>query len=173
MADTLSNGHYSITFDAGTTSDDADRLNQVVDEVVLGTTKFPAISADLSSGTGANQANKVWGKTLTINATTNTVPNLFDGSLMNGRNQSLAFTNVRRILLRVRAPAAGKKITVGGAATSWCPWLSANTTTEDVASVLLRESDIDGWTVSNTAKLLMLANPGATPVQLDIVIVGK
>ena len=172
MADSLSRGRYALSFEVGTKSTDADRLNSVADEIILGNTAFPAVGASLADGTSANKANKFWAKILTIAAGGHVDLVLTDGSLTNGRGQPVAFSAIKRQFVRVRSPATGgKRVAMGGAAQTWAGWLTGTAVNEVVYDVLLKVADADGIAV-NAGDTLRLTNPTGSSVQVDVVLVG-
>lgn len=130
-----------------------------------GTALCPTFDQTWIAGTAANCAQKHYHDALTIAAGGSTTIDL--SSVESG------FTKVRRIVLRLRSPSAGVKIVVGNAASNpFAPWLSTVTVTEDVAGVLYRRSEVDGWSVSGSAKNIKIANPGGSQVIVDVSIVG-
>lgn len=170
----LTDGNYALTFKAGVKVTDTTKPNKVQDLANVGVGTFPAIGAQLVDGTGAGKANKIWAGVLTIAASSSTTLTLSSG-LVGGAGQAVAFAIIRRILIRFRSPATGQYVVVGGAATHpWAPWLSTTSVTEKVADMLLRVSDTDGWTVgSGSADQLEFANPGGSPITVDVVLVGE
>lgn len=169
----LTNGKYTLSFESGISITDTAKPNVIQDTVVYGQGGVPAITATLNDGTGANNANVIWNGMLVIAGSGSTTLVLSFGLTEAGA--AVVFAKIRRMLIRLRTPAAGKKVVVGGAASHpWAPWLSTLSVTEDVASLLFRESDVDGWTVgSGSADQLKFANPGGSSITVDVSLMGE
>lgn len=174
----LTKGSYTLQFAAGVKITDTTKLNKIYDEFVTGQGPFQNLSKTLNDGTGAGNADKVWGAVLAIGPASNTTFVISSGAgtnLIGGAGQAVQFTIVRRLLIFLPTPATGTFVVVGGAASHpWAPWLSDVTKTEQVRSLLFRENDIDGWAVgSGSADQLELANPGGTSINVGIALVGE
>lgn len=131
---------------------------------------LPRMRTTLTNGTSANQASKHYHRKHTITASGSVTLDL--NALTDERGQTIDFANIKTVLIRVRTPAASKKVVVGNATTSpWAPWLSSSTATEDVHSILYRESPVDGWTVGATANLKIANNTGSS-IDVDVSLMG-
>lgn len=173
----LSDGNYALTFSAGVKVTDTAKPNKVQDLVSVGLGTFPAIGFNLTDGTGALKANKVWAGVLSIAASGSQTLVLSDGSLLGGAGQAVVFAKVRRMLIRFRTPVAGQKVTIGNAASHpwlWARDLSPATATKSVGDVGLEVEDTDGLAVSSgTADQLKFANPGGSTIAVDVVLIGE
>ncbi len=127
----------------------------------------------MASGTGSNQADKIFSDQRTINASgdeTLDLTNLTDvfGAL-------LSFAKVKAILIKA-ATGNTNNVVVGNAANPFAGPLSAGTTTITLppGGVAMLAAPAGGWTVTGgSADEIKIANSGAgTSVTYDIVIVG-
>ena len=148
--------------------------NTVNDRLQAGAGKFTKINKTLTNGTGTGKATNVWHdqRTLTAGSTDNLV--LGSGSaLLNAFGVAIGFTNIKWVLIRVTAPAAGQRLVVGNAASNpWLAWFGSTSHTEEVRSVLLKSNDVDGWNV-NPNNTLAINNAGSGSLTYDIAVVGN
>lgn len=149
----------------------ADGSGTSTDSWRLGTPTLPAWNLTFTNGTGSYQANKHFRKKLTINNASSTTIDLM--AAVNERGDTITFSKVKRLWLRLRDPATTIKATVGNASTnSFAGFLSVSSCTFDVHDKFEITSPIDGWTVDATHKDLKIANPGATTITVDISVIG-
>lgn len=148
--------------------------NVAVDNFEAGKGKLTKISKSLTNGTGSGKATNSWHdqRTLTAGSTDNLV--LGSGStLLNAFGVAIGFTNIKWVLIRVTAPAAGQRLVVGNAASNpWLAWFGSTSHTEEVRSVLLKSNDVDGWNV-NPNNTLAINNSGSASLTYDIAVVGN
>jgi hypothetical protein len=134
-------------------------------------------SFNFADGSGANQANKLWSDTRTINASSNEAIDLA-GVLTDAFGAGVSFTKVRALLVKASA-ANVNDVLVGGAAAN--QFLSMFGDATDVVKVkpggcmLLVAPDANGYAAAaGTADQLKIANSGAgTGVTYDILIIGS
>lgn len=129
-----------------------------------------------ASGTGANQADKLFSDTRTLAASTSEDLDLA-GSLVSAFGKTITFTKIKAIII---AAASGNTndVQVGGAAANqFINWVASATDIVNVAPgglLCLIAPDADGYAVTaGTGDLLKLANSGAgTGVTFDIILIG-
>jgi hypothetical protein len=133
-------------------------------------------SFGMQTGTGANQADKIFTDTRTI-AASGTDPLDLNGVLIDPLGATLSLLRVK--LLMIRAAAANtNNVLVGGAGSNqWATWISAATTNVIVrpgGALLLFAPDATAYGVTAaTGDILQIANSGAgTSVTYDVVIIG-
>lgn len=129
----------------------------------------------LATGTGANQADKQFSDTRTINASSNDDLDLA-GTLTDVFGAVLTFVKVKGILV---SAAAGNtnNVVIGGASSTFTTWVTGTSPAVLVGpggTFLLARPDAAGYGVTATsADLLRITNGGAgTSVTYDIVIWG-
>jgi len=130
----------------------------------------------LANGTGANQANQVWGDTRALGNGANEELDLA-GGLTNGLGATVTLAKVR--LLAIKAAATNTDtLNVGGAAANgWATWVGDPT---DVIKVrpggilVLAAPDATGYAVTaGTGDLLKITNAAAlATASYDILIIG-
>ena len=176
MAVSLTNARFEVMFrtQLANTIGTASAQNTVTDLFVSGTTALPALKKTLTDGATANKADNVWHDRRTITAGANSDLDLNNGSLFNAHGVALALTRVVWFLMRLTAPATGVRLVVGNAAADpWLAWFGAVAHTEEVRGILLKENQIDAWTVSGTSKVLRINNPTGSSITYDIAVVGS
>lgn len=130
----------------------------------------------LDSGTGANQADKAWWDTRTINASSNDDLDLA-GSLLDAFGAVLTFVKVKAIGIAASALNTNNVVMGAAASNQFVGPFGAATHTAAVAPggfQCFARPDGTGWpVVASTGDILRIANGGAgTPVTYDIVIIG-
>jgi len=156
-------------------------------QIILSADLVPAVSGltsrvtisqfvNFASGTGSGQADLLHFSTRTLVASASEDLNLYDGSLKTPDGQPFAALSVREVYIRA-ADGNTNEVVVGGAASN--PWLGPFQDASDKLGVRPKAFQpflhpTTGWTVSNTVKILKVANGGAgTPVTYDFVLVGS
>lgn len=170
MATTLS-ASLSVSLNAALT--DAGTLSSLIDRVQTGVSGMDEIAKALTTGTGADQGNKIYYNEATIAAGANADIDLT--ALTDRKGVALSFAKVRWVIIVLDAPAASYKLIFKGstATNPWTAWKGAAANDEDIPDVLIRTNNKDGWTVSGTDKVLRLNNPSAGSVTYRIVLVGN
>jgi hypothetical protein len=130
----------------------------------------------LDSGTGANQADKVWSDTRTITASGTDDIDLA-GVLTDAFGAGLTFVKVKIIAVSAASGNTNNVVVGNAAATQFQGPFGAVTHTVAVAPgglFLVARADAAGWPVgAGTSDLLRVTNGGAgTSVTYDIVIIG-
>lgn len=138
-----------------------------------GVNSVPSFSNNYEDGTGAGKVNKEVFFFRTITAGSNWDLDLTSG-LTDVENNSVVFTGIKELLIGVISADWTKKVKWGAAASnSWQGSLSAGAT-QDVYSTYRHppKADAGGWTVDGTHKTLRLNNPGASDIQVFLIILG-
>jgi hypothetical protein len=130
----------------------------------------------LTDGTGANQANNVFGDTRTINASSSENLDLA-GGLTNALNATLTFTAIKAILI-VADKGNTNNVVVGGAASNAFPLFGDATDTIAIkpgGCFMIADPTAAGLTVTaGTGDILKIANSGSgSAVSYTIIIVGE
>lgn len=130
----------------------------------------------LTTGTGANQADKVWSDQITIAASSNSDIDLA-GTLTDPFGAALSFARVKLILVTA-ATTNTNNVVVGGASSTFNTWVSGTS-----PAVIVRPggflavgcSDATAYVVTATsADVLRLSNSGAgSTVTCDVAIIGS
>jgi hypothetical protein len=127
----------------------------------------------MASGTGSNQADKVYSDQRTINASSDETLDLTN--LTDVFGASLSFAKVKAILIKAAAGNTNN-VVVGNATNPFAGPLSAGTTTISISpgGAVMLAAPASGWTVTGgSADEIKIANSGAgSSVTYDIVIVG-
>jgi hypothetical protein len=152
--------------------------------LLTGTNDIGDITANLArnfgaawgSGTGAGQADLVWGDTNTLAASANTDIDLA-GVLTNPLGGTLTFVRIRAILVIAAAGNTNNVVVGGAAATQFIGPFGAATHTVAVkpgGMFMVVAPDATGWAVAaGSTDLLRVANSaGGTGVDYSIMIVG-
>ena len=133
------------------------------------------ISEVLTTGTAANQADRLYHARPTVSVSSTTSLDLA-GSLTDTLGQAVTFVNVRGMLIRNRETTSGLEIRIGGNVNDFRSWLgaTAHKVFLDAGGMLLITSPVDGYAVTaGTADVLDLVNPSASStVSLDVFIWG-
>lgn len=138
----------------------------------------PAGAIALSDGTGANQANDVFERLVTVPDGEALLIDLKGGAgELNVLNQPLAFAAVKSVeLILTTAPAAGVSLRVGpqGAANAAQLWFQAATANfwTEVRDRFAMFDRVTGWGLDATHKVLAISNPGAADVSAWLRIIG-
>lgn len=130
----------------------------------------------LDNGTGANQADKLWSDTRTINASSNDDLDLA-GVLVDAFGAVATFVKVKVIAVAAASANTNNVVIGNAAATQFVGPFGAAAHTVAVAPggvTLFARPDSTGWAVgAGATDLLRIANSGAgTTVTYDIVILG-
>lgn len=129
----------------------------------------PAGVTAFSDGTGAGQANFVYSKNFSINATTMLLIDLKGGGgELDVLNVLMAATAVKAILLQIDTPASGTSLRFGpqnqtNAAQLWFQDVTANFYMTVLDKMFLDDPRA-GWALDATHKVLAIYNPGAGAV---------
>lgn len=138
----------------------------------FGTSLLPEWTLPLTNGTSADQCQKVYVKSHTIaNSSSVTIDLNAAAGDITGLG-TIDFANIKVVIIRLRSPVTTKKVVVGNAASNpWAPWLSASTTTWDVADLFVIDAPDDGFTVGATANL-KIANSSGVSCVVDVILAG-
>lgn len=131
----------------------------------------------LTNGTGANQADRLWADTRTINASSNEDLDLA-GSLTDAFGATITLARVKLIYVKAAAGNTNNVVVGGAASNGLLNWVADATDKINVRPggvLLLAAPDATAYAVTAaTGDLLRIANSGAgTSVTYDIVIVGS
>jgi len=145
----------------------------------LGTVPYPlnfSRYANLTSGSGANQASKVFDDTRTLAASTTEDLDLA-GGLTDSFGATLTFTKIKGIFVAAAAANTNNVLVGGAASNAFINWVSDATDKVVVrpgGALALFAPDSTAYAVTaGTGDLLRIGNSGAgTSVSYDIVIVG-
>jgi hypothetical protein len=145
----------------------------------LGTRSFPAaknFAMDLTSGTGASQADKLFADTRTLAASASEDLDLA-GSLVDAFGATITFVKVKGIFVTAAAANTNNVIIGGASATQFVGPFGSATHTIAVApggGFMICRPDATGWAVgAGSTDLLKIANSSSgTSVTYDIVIIG-
>lgn len=133
---------------------------------------------NLTNGTGAGQADRVFSDTRTLAASATEDLDLVGTGLTDAYGTAVTFVKVSAVI--IRAAAANTNSVVVGAGTN--PWTGLLNTTGTVtlrpgawAAFAVGAADASGYTTTAaTGDILKVANSGAgTAVSYDIVVIGK
>jgi hypothetical protein len=133
-------------------------------------------SVDFATGTGSGQADLLHFSTRILAASASEDLNFFDGSLKQPDGSPFAALSIKELYIRA-ADANTNEVVIGGASSN--VWVGPFKDASDKIGVLPKAFQpflhpSIGWTVSNTVKLLKIANGGAgTPVTYDLVLIGS
>jgi hypothetical protein len=135
-----------------------------------------AASIALGSGTGANQADRVWSDSRTLAASTTEDLDLA-GVLVDAFGATITLARVKGLIIRAAAGNTNPVVVGGAASNGFVGWVADATDKVNVrpGGVLgLFAPDSAGYPVTaGTADLLRIGNGGAgTSVTYDIVIIG-
>jgi hypothetical protein len=135
---------------------------------------FP-FTKQLTSGTGANQADKMWSDQITIPASSNNDIDLA-GSLTDPFGAALTFARVKMLVVKA-ATTNTNNVIVGGASSTFATWVTGTNPAVVVRPgglLVLAASDATSYVVTATsADVLRLTNSGAgSSVVCDVAIVG-
>lgn len=134
-----------------------------------------AVSKALISGTGANQADKVWADQRTIAASSNDDLDLA-GTLTDAFGATVTFARVKMLLVKA-ADTNTNNVIVGGASSTFATWVTGTSPAVVVRPgglLVLAASDATAYAVTATsADTLRISNSGAgSTVSYDIVVIG-
>ena len=145
----------------------------------LGTVSFPVLKKDVfdwASGTGANQADRLFTDTRTLAASANEDLDLA-GVLLDAFGSAITFVRIKALLVKAASGNTNNVKVKPAAANGWLGPFNAAADTVSVkpgGTALFVAPDATAWPVTAaTADLLNIANSGAgSSVTYDIVIVG-
>lgn len=138
----------------------------------------PALSINLTSGTGAGQVDKYWElKGVTIAAGNSVTYTL--SSLTDGLNRAVAFARVKELLIDLTdsSNVAGDIVNVGNATSNpWTALMGGTTPTYIVRAAGFDHKCAPGATAfavaSGSSDQLKIANPGSNAIKMNIYIKG-
>ncbi len=129
-----------------------------------------------TNGTGANQANMVYGGTRTLSASTSESLDL-DSDLANAFGNTIVFTSIKGIII-VAAAANTNDVLVGGAASNqfinWVADATDKIVIKPGGMFCLMNPSAAGYAITaETGDLLKIANSSSgTSVTYDIILIG-
>lgn len=150
-------------------------LNSALDLATASAALAYSKSTGMSTGTGANQADKIFHDTRTVNASTNDDLDLA-GVLTDALGQSITFARIKAMIFK-SADANTQNFSVGGAAANqFASWISAAT-----ASITLTPGGL--WVLTapgaaayavtaGTGDILRVANGAGSAITYDIILIG-
>lgn len=157
-------------------------LLQATLDLVTPSCSFPLTYTplNLTSGTGVNQADKIWSDTRSIAASSSEDIHVYDFSGgTDALGGTLALARVKMLLIVNKSTTAGDILRVGGKAnsTAWTsPFNGSTTATVDVAPgglLLLAAPSAAAFSVSDPNHVLKIANVStANSVSYDIIVIG-
>ena len=146
---------------------------------------LPRTPINLTDGTGANKANRIWHDKRTLaNATSETI-DMFDLAISGGAagedhlGQAVQFAKIKFIRIQNLNTTAGNKLLIGGegSAAAWnSPFNASDTAKNEIGAGGVWEmgSPVDGFTVTDVSNhLLKVDNPGSASIDYEIIIVGE
>lgn len=131
-------------------------------------------SESITYGTGANQANEVWGDKRTLAATSETLD--LSGVLVNGFGSTVTLSKVKGIEIRNLSTTSGEVLTVGGAASNQflaCFGSGTDKIKIGAGGVLLLTAPVDGFTVTGGTADQLKIDSGAATLDYQILIWGN
>lgn len=170
MAQTLDNTF--VNFAIGGTVNNVKQSVQAVQSVLS-----IAYSNALTSGTLANQADRIWFDTRTIAASgTDTID--LNGVLTDIIGTTISLLRVKALYVKAYAANTNNVLVGGAGSNQWATWISAATSSVTVrpgGALMLFAPDATAYAVTAaTGDILQVANSGAgTSVQYDIVVIGS
>jgi hypothetical protein len=129
----------------------------------------------LSDGAGLNQANRVFQDTVTLAAAGETLLDLT--ALTDALGSAVSFARLKAIYVRNKSATAGDNLQLGGTVVAGLSTLYVGTNAGQLIGpggiALLVNPSAAGWAVTaTTADILRIGNPGANPIEYDIVLIG-
>jgi hypothetical protein len=135
-------------------------------------------TVNLTDGTAAGQANRIFHDTRTLAASANEDLDLA-GVLTDAFGASLTFARIKGLIVAASAANANNVIVGGAASNQFVSWVGAGTHTltvrpGGVLALMAGAADATGYAVTaGTGDLLRIANSGAgTSVSYDVILVG-
>lgn len=135
--------------------------------------------AELTDGTGANQANTIWHDQRTLPTATAETIDVYDFGGGTPSTLGTAIANAKVKLLLIQNTHASDSLTIGGegSAAAWnSPFGASDTATMTLpagGTLLLVAPSAAGYTVADVSNhLLKINNPGANSVTYKIVVIG-
>ena len=154
-----------------------DSVSVVTDSVSNDTNSFPSLSFDLTTGSGANQADKWFRKYVTLAATTTTSFDLIGSTDTDPFGQANNLTRVVAFLVAIVDPDGTKAVRVGpqGGTNAFVgPFDSASSYLTVKYWHLSSEPSATGWAVSSgTTDKFFVYNPSASSVDFVVWILGS
>lgn len=146
-----------------------------------GTPRFaPSVNESLSweTGTGANQADLMWADAArSINAASNDDLDL-TGGLTDALGNTVTMLRIKQIYIKNNETTAGRVLRVGAAGTNPISTLFGATADYIIIPptgwLWLATGDATAWALTGgSADVLRVANPGASAVTYDIIVIGS
>ena len=136
--------------------------------------KLPDIEFDVAAGTGADQMDLLWSDQRTLVASNSEDLDL-SGSLVNSFGATMAFAEMRLLVVKASADNTNDVIVGGAAANQMINWVGSSSDTVIVKPggiLFLYAPDAAGYAVTaGTGDILQIENSaGSTPVTYDIYI---
>jgi len=133
-------------------------------------------SKAFTSGTGADQVNRLWADQRTL-ASLATEDLDLAGVLVDGFGVAIAFAKIKAMLFRNNSIVAGENLEIGGAgANGFINWIKDATDIVILGpgGILALIAPVDGYAViAATGDLLTVTNAGAASIIYDVVLVGN
>lgn len=148
----------------------------LVDDADLNSTRGALshpISDTLATGTGSNQADKMWYDTRTLAATSEDLD--LAGSLVDVFGNTVTFAKIKAIIIHNKSTTATENLAVGGAAANqFINWLANASDIVNVGpdGILFLWSPIDGYAVTAGSGDLLKIDAGSDTITYDIIIIG-
>ena len=127
----------------------------------------------MTTGTSANQVDKVWSDSRTLAATSETLD--LAGSLTDAFGSTVTFVKVRTILIHNTSTTTTEVLAIGGAAgTQFVNWVANSSDIVNIGpdGIFLLHSPIDGYAVGAGASDFLKIDAGADTITYEIIIWG-
>lgn len=165
----------SLKVDVSCTRKNVNTLNTTSEPIQSGVSGFTAITKSLTTGTGSGQANAFYAVQATATAGSDTDYDLT--ALTDSNGVALNFAKVRWFVLQIDSPVTGAYLiwlgTDTGLTNPVTLWKAANTNDTNLMGITVNTSDIDGWTVDSSHRVLRLNNPTASSITYRMLLVGN
>jgi hypothetical protein len=171
MATTFS---ATLKVDVRATRKDTSDLGSAVETVQAGVGDFDAISLSLTTGTGSGQGNRLWSDERTVLSGANDDIDLV-GGLTDTAGASFSFAKIRWVVIELDTPVTGVNLVFKGS-TATNPaalWKASATADENIASLLVRTADVDGWTVTGGASDILRLTASGGNITYRIFVAGN
>lgn len=165
----------SMNVEISVTRKNVGTLNTATEPLATGVSGFDAITKSLTTGTGSGQGNRFYAVEATATAGSDTDYDLT--SLTDSNGASINFAKIKWFVLVLDAPVTGAYLVWLGTDTGLSNpvtfWKAANTDNTNLNSVNVMTSDVDGWVIDGTHKVLRLNNPTASSITYRMLLVGN